>query len=47
MNNEKLILTFNYAMIINKGGDLIHCLKNFVTTENMECDFSEFGFVNF
>ncbi len=27
--------------------DLIDCLKNFVTEEDMECDFSDFGFVNF
>ena len=27
--------------------DLIHCLKNFVATENMECDFSAFDFVNY
>lgn len=27
--------------------DLIDCLKKFVTVENMECDFSDFGFVNF
>ncbi len=27
--------------------DLIYCLKNFVKVENMECDFSDFDFVNF
>ena len=27
--------------------DLIRCLKKFVDTENMECDFSAFEFVNF
>ncbi len=27
--------------------DLIHCLKQFVEVENMECDFSAFDFVNF
>lgn len=27
--------------------DLIHCLKKFVDTENMECGFSAFEFVNF
>ncbi len=27
--------------------DLIACLKQFVTVENMKCDFSVFGFVNF
>lgn len=27
--------------------DLIRCLKQFVTVENMECDFSEFGFAHF
>ena len=27
--------------------DLIRCLKEFVTIEGMECDFSDFGFVNF
>ncbi len=27
--------------------DLIHCLKEFVTVENIECDFSDFDFVNF
>ncbi len=27
--------------------DLIRCLKKFVTVENMECDFSDFDFVNF
>lgn len=27
--------------------DLINCLKEFVKAENMECDFSKFGFVNF
>lgn len=27
--------------------DLIRCLKEFVEVENMECDFSDFDFVNF
>lgn len=27
--------------------DLIHCLKEFVKVENMECSFSDFDFVNF
>lgn len=27
--------------------DLIHCLKEFVKVENMECDFSVFDFINF
>ncbi len=27
--------------------DLIRCLKEFVTIENMDCDFSDFDFVNF
>ena len=27
--------------------DLIRCLKEFVKVENMECDFSDFDFVNF
>ncbi len=27
--------------------DLIRCLKNFVTVEQMDCDFSDFDFVNF
>ena len=27
--------------------DLIRCLKEFVKVENMECDFSDFEFVNF
>lgn len=27
--------------------DLIHCLKEFVRVENMECDFYDFEFVNF
>ena len=27
--------------------DLIRCLKEFVKVENMECDFSNFEFVNF
>lgn len=27
--------------------DLIYCLKNFVRVENMDCSFSDFGFVNF
>ena len=27
--------------------DLIRCLKNFVEKENMECNFSDFGFKNF
>lgn len=27
--------------------DLIKCIKNFVATENIECDFSDFDFANF
>lgn len=27
--------------------DLIRCLKNFVEVENMDCDFSDFGFTKF
>lgn len=27
--------------------DLIYCLKNFIAVENMDCNFSDFGFVNF
>lgn len=27
--------------------DLINCLKKFVEVENMECEFSDFDFVNF
>ena len=47
--SEQLDVIQNEFMEESRVGmcDLIRCLKEFIKVENMECDFSDFDFVNF